>query len=77
MHTDVRSSCSGIRYIMGATFCNFEFCNLGRVGPDATRSETVVAGLKSFIAFLQPEIKCVYYTRATRMLNPAVVTTRL
>ena len=51
---------AGIRYIMGSNFMKFCVLLLGTAGLDAARSETLVAGLKLVLAFLQPERKCVY-----------------
>ena len=41
--------------IMNANFCVFDFYFLVETDPEAPRSETLVAGLKLILAFLQPE----------------------
>ena len=40
---------------MNANFCIFDFYFLIETEPEASRSETLVAGLKLILAFLQPE----------------------
>ena len=41
--------------IMNANFCVFEFFFLVETDPEAPRSETLVAGLRSVLAILKPE----------------------
>ena len=55
-----KSESVAIRLIMGGNFVNFCVHFSLEAGLDAARSETLVAGLKSVLAFLQPERKCVY-----------------
>ena len=56
----VKSESAKIRLIVGATLSIFVFHVSLEAGLDAARSETLVAGLKWVLAFLQPERKCVY-----------------
>ena len=45
---------------MNANFCVFEFFFLVETDPEAPRSETLVAGLRSVLAILQPETMLLY-----------------
>ena len=55
-----KNECGGIRYITVTTLYNIEFYFWDRAGLNAARSETLVAGLKLVLAFLQPKRRCVY-----------------
>ena len=46
--------------IMNANFCIFDFYFLIETDPEAPRSETLVAGLRSVLAILQPEAMLLY-----------------
>ena len=46
--------------IMNANFCIFNFYFSIETDPEAPRSETLVAGLRSVLAILQPETMLLY-----------------
>ena len=46
--------------IMNANFSVFDFYFLVETDPEAPRSETLVAGLRSVLAILQPEAMILY-----------------
>ena len=45
---------------MNANFCIFDFYFSLETDPEAPRSETLVAGLKSVLAILQPKTMILY-----------------
>ena len=59
--------------IMNANFCVFDFYFSLEAMPEAPRSETLVAGLGSVLAILQPETNDCDMPVMTRTLNPAVL----